>query len=107
MKQVLGALLALGLVFGLAMNASSKGSGTYVIDWHKGGKKTPLSFTKHKAAGVKCASCHPKHKDGSRHMSNCGKCHSSKASAMKIGHKMCKGCHRKGRGPTSCKGCHP
>ena len=107
MKPLLTALCALALTFGIGVNAFSKGTGTFVIDWHPGGKKAPLSFTKHKAAGVRCKSCHPRHKNGKRYMKGCGTCHKTRANAMKIGHKMCIPCHKATKGPKTCSGCHP
>jgi len=106
MKKVLIGAMIVGVTFGLGVTAMSKSSGTATIDWHKGGKSVKINFSKHKAKGVKCTDCHRRHKNGKRHMKKCGKCHSSKANAMKVGHKMCKGCHKRKGGPTTCKGCH-
>lgn len=96
----------LTFTFSLGTIVVSKSSGTRTLDWHKGGKSVKINFAKHKAKGVKCNDCHVKHKSGSRQMKKCGSCHSSKAMAMKIGHKMCKNCHKKRNGPKTCKGCH-
>lgn len=106
MKKILIGAMIIGVTFGLGVTAMSKGSGTRVIDWHPGGKKAKINFTLHKSKGVKCNDCHVRHKSGKRHMKGCKSCHSSKANAMKVGHKLCKGCHKRKGGPKTCKGCH-
>jgi len=106
MKKLLIGMVVLAFTFSLGTVVMSKKSGTATIDWHKGGKSAKINFAKHKAAGVKCNSCHVKHKSGKRHYKKCGTCHGTKAQAMKIGHKMCKSCHKKKGGPKTCKGCH-
>lgn len=106
MKKLLIGLVALAFTFSLGTVVMSKKSGTRTLDWHKGGKSVKINFSLHKTKGVKCTSCHHKHNNGKRYFKKCGPCHSSKAKAMKIGHKMCKSCHKKKGGPKTCKGCH-
>jgi hypothetical protein len=106
MNKVLIGAMIVGVTFGLGVTAMSKSSGTGVIDWHKGGKSTKINYSKHMAKGVKCNDCHRRHKNGKRYMKKCGTCHGSQANALKVGHKMCKDCHKRKGGPTTCKGCH-
>ncbi len=106
MKKLLVGLTVLAFTFTLGTAVMSKKSGSMTIDWHKGGKTSKINFSKHKAKGVKCGSCHVKHKNGKRYYKACAKCHGSKAQAKKIGHKMCISCHKKKSGPKTCKGCH-
>ncbi len=106
MKKLFTAFVVLAFTFSMGAIVMSKGSGSRTLDWHKGGKSVKINFSKHKAKGVKCNSCHRKHNNGKRHFKKCGSCHKSKAMAMKIGHKMCKSCHKKRGGPKTCKACH-
>jgi len=99
-------MVVLAFTFSLGTVVMSKKSGTRTLDWHKGGKKAKINFSLHSRKGVKCASCHPKHSNGKRHYKKCGTCHSSSTMAKKIGHVMCKNCHKQGSGPKTCKGCH-
>ena len=93
-----------------AMEAKSKGRQIIRIDWYPGSKTAKVDLGKHKDKGVTCNDCHPQHTkpDGTkvRYMEKCGRCHKTKRDAFKVGHKLCKGCHQKRSGPTTCKGCH-
>ncbi len=106
MKKILSGLVVLAFTFSLGTMVLSKRSGTATIDWHKGGKSARIDYAKHRAKGVKCNACHRKHKSGKRYYKGCGKCHSTRSNAKKVGHKLCLDCHRKTSGPKSCSGCH-
>lgn len=106
MKKLLIGLVVLTFTFSLGTIVMSKKSGSRTLDFHKGGKSVKINFSLHKSKGVKCTQCHRKHNNGKRHFKKCGTCHTTRAKAMKIGHKLCKSCHKKNKGPTKCKGCH-
>lgn len=106
MRKRLRDLTLIALLFGFAVTASSMATGTRVLDFHKGGKKSRINFALHKAKGVTCNDCHHLHKSGKRYFKKCGTCHNTAADALKVGHATCIGCHKRKRGPTTCKGCH-
>ena len=104
---IIPALLGLVLFSG---SAHAKGVGDMTLSWAKkhAFRLVKIDFTKHKAAKVKCFSCHVKHKSGKKYWRGCGRCHSTSRNAKLIGHKLCISCHRtkKVTRATKCKACH-
>lgn len=108
MKKILAGMLVGAFCLGVGFVATSKSSGSRLINWSPSHsrKRVKINFSKHKKKGVKCNSCHIRHSSGKRHMKKCKSCHGTKAKAMKAGHKLCRTCHKSKGGPTKCGGCH-
>lgn len=107
MKRAILSLLVVSVALVIGVSAFSKPSGSQVLSWATRHKqpRVKIDFARHKARGVKCNTCHFKHKDGRRHR-KCKSCHTSPKMSLKAGHNLCWKCHKKRGGPRTCKGCH-
>jgi predicted CXXCH cytochrome family protein len=114
MKKLILAIV-FTLVIGVGFGVAEQHPGPETIILMEGGKKPArLPHAEHQSR-LECVVCHHTIDGAESKVKKCGSCHNGDMtneklnSYKKIGHTLCKGCHKAAENktaPTKCTGCH-